>query len=142
MQYYHPTRGLRPCRELPSWRSPWHLKSIKKGVQKRIVQKVPLWAPCWRLWRPKRSIVANLAPKTPPKWSPKRTQSDTKREPAQKHEKLSFCCYLLHLSHVDCLPKGSFFDDFWEFFRSFFRGIKKTPKNRDKRSRLETLAPK
>ncbi len=31
----------RPSRRHPSWRSPWHLKSMKKGIRKRIAQKVP-----------------------------------------------------------------------------------------------------
>jgi len=46
------------------------------------------------------------------------------------------------LSHVDHLQKGTFLDYFRYLFRPFFRDTTKTSKNRHKRSRLETLAPK
>ncbi len=58
-------RVLRPRRRHPSWSSPWHRKSTKKGMQKRIAQKVPLWAPCWRLRPPKND--SKMEPKMEPR---------------------------------------------------------------------------
>ena len=47
-------------------------------------------------------------------------------EHAKRHEKLTFCFYLLYLSYVGDIPKGYFVGGFWVNVRFFFKDAKHT----------------
>ncbi len=69
--FYGAARGAPPRRRpLPQGGGARTENPHKNDLQKQV----PSWGLFWRPGRPKRSIVANWAPKITPKWSPKWTQ--------------------------------------------------------------------
>ena len=75
-----------------------------------LQRQEPIWGALLATRATKKEYSGELGfqndSKREPKMDPKVIQ---KREPAQKHEKVNLDHYLLHLSHVDRLQKGSFF---------------------------------
>ena len=63
---------------------------LHKNTKKHPYKKVPILGPCWRPEWPKRSIVANSAPKTTPKWSPNRSQKWYKKGVCSKIRQSQF----------------------------------------------------
>ena len=56
----------------------------------------------------------------PPFWLPKRPQNETKKGPNTKSKNHRFCCYLLHLRHIEGSLKSSFLVLFWNPFLDTF----------------------
>ena len=82
--------------------------------------------PVWSTGRPKRSIVTNLAPKTTPKWSPKRSRIANGR-PSR---------------NVGRHCPNTYFALSWELrFRCFFGVCKKVTKKLIKNDRVRNLVP-
>ncbi len=109
-----------------------------------LQKQVPIWGLFWRPGRPKRNIVANWAHKITPKWRPKWTQKLYKKGACSKTRQSQFGPLFTTLEPCRPPPKrlAPFGMTFGSFFVSFLEAPQKTPKNRHKRSRLETLAPK
>ncbi len=108
--FYHAPRGkslMLPSQFSGGWLAPKiHTKTTFKN-------RYLFGGPVGDEGDPNESIVANLAPTMTPKWSPTWSQKLYKKGACSNHEKVNLHNYLLHLSHVDRHPKGSFFDDCW-----------------------------
>ena len=81
--------------------------------EKRPGKKVPILGRCWRPGRPTRSIVANLAPKMLPKWSPKCSQKLHKKGVCSKTRKSKFGQLFTTLEPCQPPPKRHLFYYCW-----------------------------
>ena len=103
-------------------------KGCTTNNKKHKLNRIHLWGGgCWRPGRPKRSIVANWAPKMTPKWSPKWSQVDNGRPSRNMHRRRQIACPP---------PLGEL------HFHSFFRVHKNITKHDFKKVRFKKHAPK
>ena len=113
MQYYHTPRGSAPLPPTPllevALAPKIHQKSYPKTHRKKGTSLGTLLATP----ATKKEYSGELGSQNTSKMESKTEPKVKKMESVEKHEKPTFGCYLLHLSHVDRLQKGSFFDDFW-----------------------------